>query len=77
MTHCITTTSLHGTARLSDRSLIRRLFDRLQATRILYKQRKALALLDDAMLRDIGVNREQANSEANRPVWDAPKHWKV
>ncbi len=77
MTHCSDTTNLPGTARLSDRSSIRRLFDRLQAAHILYKQRKALISLDDAMLRDIGVTREQANSEANRPVWDAPKHWKV
>jgi uncharacterized protein YjiS (DUF1127 family) len=34
-----------------------------------------LAELDDHMLRDIGLTREQARHEAERPSWDAPSHW--
>ncbi|WP_420568211.1 DUF1127 domain-containing protein [Thalassovita sp.] len=41
----------------------------------LHRQRQRLAQLDDAMLRDIGLTRAQANKEAARPVWDAPTHW--
>ncbi|SDX35327.1 DUF1127 domain-containing protein [Litoreibacter albidus] len=42
----------------------------------LYRQRRALAGLDDTRLNDIGVSRSDAESEALRPVWDAPQHWK-
>ena len=40
-----------------------------------WQQRKRLATLDDAILRDIGLTREQARAEASRPVWDAPDQW--
>lgn len=33
------------------------------------RQRRALALLDDHLLRDIGVTRGQALAEARRPPW--------
>jgi uncharacterized protein YjiS (DUF1127 family) len=36
-------------------------------------QRRALAELDDRMLRDIGVTRSQANRETERPFWSAGK----
>lgn len=35
-----------------------------------YRQRRALARLDDAALRDIGKTRKEAQKEANRPFWD-------
>lgn len=41
----------------------------------LHRQRRQLAQLDDRALRDIGLTREEARSEAARPVWDAPAHW--
>lgn len=41
----------------------------------LYQQRRDLAALSDAQLRDIGVSREEALNEADRPVWSAPNHW--
>lgn len=34
-----------------------------------YKSRKALLKLDDRMLQDIGINREQANQEGHRYFW--------
>jgi uncharacterized protein YjiS (DUF1127 family) len=42
----------------------------------LYRQRRALAGLDDARLADLGLSRDEAETEANRPIWDAPVHWK-
>lgn len=41
----------------------------------LYRQRRALAALDDTQLLDLGLTREEALSEANRAIWDAPHHW--
>lgn len=41
----------------------------------LARQRRALAQLDDHLLRDIGLDRHAAWSEAVRPVWDVPRHW--
>ena len=43
----------------------------------LRRQRAELANLSDAMLDDIGVTREEALSEASRPSWDAPDHWRA
>jgi uncharacterized protein YjiS (DUF1127 family) len=42
----------------------------------LARTRAALRSLDDRMLRDIGVSRAQADSEAARPVWDVPAGWR-
>ncbi|MDJ1007808.1 MAG: DUF1127 domain-containing protein [Paracoccaceae bacterium] len=41
----------------------------------LYRQRHRLSELPDHLLDDIGVSREAAEAEADRPVWDAPSHW--
>jgi len=50
-------------------------FSRLRAAMALSKQRRSLADLDDALLKDIGLTREEALREAERPLWDAPRHW--
>lgn len=39
------------------------------------RQRRELARLDDRALKDIGVTRRQASTEAARPFWDAPDNW--
>ncbi|TCP62955.1 uncharacterized protein YjiS (DUF1127 family) [Rhodovulum bhavnagarense] len=39
------------------------------------RQRRRLAELDDAMLRDIGLSRAAARAEARRPLWDVPSNW--
>lgn len=39
------------------------------------RSRHRLAELDDQILRDIGLTREQARHEAERVDWDAPSHW--
>lgn len=51
------------------------LLTRLLAIHAGWQQRKRLATLDDAALRDIGVSRSQAETEAARSVWNAPSQW--
>jgi len=40
------------------------------------KQRKSLRNLDDAALADLGLSRDEARAEANRPIWDVPANWR-
>ena len=49
---------------------------RAAAALTLHRQRARLAALDDHMLRDIGLTRDEAAAEAARPVWDVPSHWR-
>lgn len=39
------------------------------------RERQTLSDLDDHLLRDIGVTRDDADVETKRPVWDAPNRW--
>ena len=50
---------------------------RLRQWSSLSRQRAALATLDDAALRDLGLTRAEARAEAARPFWDAPDHWRI
>ena len=69
----MTAPALGRAARHSARRL--GLFARLLEALALHRQRQHLAQLDDAMLDDIGLTREAAQREAQRPIWDAPGHW--
>lgn len=40
----------------------------------LVRQRAALSRMDDAQLRDLGLTRREAETEAQRPFWDLPTH---
>lgn len=53
-----------------------RLSARLMAVAALDRSRRSLRLLDDRLLRDIGLTRAEAISEADRAPWDAPAHWR-
>jgi uncharacterized protein YjiS (DUF1127 family) len=64
--------ALPGTHR---HSLMRRLSRALLTRLELRRSRSRLALLDDHLLKDIGVRREDALAEAAKTVWDAPDHW--
>ncbi|RID93265.1 DUF1127 domain-containing protein [Gemmobacter lutimaris] len=55
------------------RPLLRRLFALAQ----LAHQRRALARLDNHLLRDIGLTRDMAEEEAQRAAWDVPAHWRT
>ncbi|WP_071799136.1 DUF1127 domain-containing protein [Natronohydrobacter thiooxidans] len=50
---------------------------RFAPTRILAlrRTRARLAQLEDHLLKDIGLTREEAAREAARSSWDAPRHW--
>ncbi len=41
----------------------------------LVRSRRDLASLDDHLLRDIGISRDAATTEARRAPWDAPDTW--
>lgn len=56
---------------LSIPALVKRLRLMLQVS----AERRALAKLDPARLRDLGLTEESAASEARRPMWDAPSNW--
>ncbi|OWU86558.1 hypothetical protein ATO6_07170 [Oceanicola sp. 22II-s10i] len=43
----------------------------------LHQSRQCLSRLDDALLRDIGISREDAHKEARRPIWDVPTNWRA
>ena len=51
------------------------IFARLLLAHAAWRQRRALARLDDAALQDIGISRAEALTEASRPAWDVPGHW--
>ena len=36
---------------------------------VVYRQRRALLRLDDAMLKDIGISRVDAIQEGSKPFW--------
>lgn len=48
----------------------------LQRAVALWRSRRALAALDAAQLDDVGISAQQAQAEAQRPLWDAPSSWK-
>lgn len=54
-----------------------RLLARLTTAIALRRQRAALAALPDSMLADIGLTRDEALAEAQRPLWDVPARWRA
>jgi uncharacterized protein YjiS (DUF1127 family) len=40
------------------------------------RQRRKLLHLSDRLLDDMGIDRETALYEAQRPIWDVPKGWR-
>ena len=64
-----------ATARLGSKRIrlswngVRSLLVRLEAMRERARQRRQLAMLDDRMLKDIGLSRADVAREADKPVW--------
>jgi uncharacterized protein YjiS (DUF1127 family) len=54
---------------------VKRLWHGLLASQAMARQRARLALLDDHLLHDIGISREEAHAESERSTWDAPASW--
>ena len=52
------------------------LFGRIRRALSLHSERQAFRRMDDALLRDIGLTRDQAMKEAARPIWDVPTTWR-
>ena len=68
--------SLH-TAKVATRRVQRvgsgpRFWSLVRAALTTQRQRHELARLDDRSLMDLGLSRDQARQEANRPIWDQP-----
>jgi uncharacterized protein YjiS (DUF1127 family) len=40
-----------------------------------YRHRHHMKALNDSQLHDIGVTRADIAAEADRSLWDAPRHW--
>ena len=68
--HC--TTHAAAAHRVGSRGI----FARLALAHAAWRQRRALAQLDDAALNDIGISRTEAQDESRRPLWDVPTHWR-
>lgn len=68
----MTTTTLRsaaGTTAASDRYLPGNLMARLRAALARHESRQVLARMDDRLLADVGLTREQALREAAKPFW--------
>lgn len=70
-------TSRYAIGHMPMRGTPRSLLARIGTALALSRQRNNLAALDDALLADIGLTREDALREANRPLWDVPSRWRV
>ena len=51
------------------RSILQLSFDRLRLWRTRARQRRALARLDDRLLDDVGLTRDDVHREARKPFW--------
>ncbi len=52
------------------------LLSRLGQMAAVRRQRRALASLNDHLLKDIGLSAEEARQEAESPLWDVPANWR-
>lgn len=48
---------------------------RVLAALDVWRSRQHLKGLDAQRLEDIGIAHKDAIVEANRPIWDVPRHW--
>lgn len=65
-----------ASTRIRPGSAMLRLMSLMHDLLVLRRQRHRLALLDERMLRDIGISGADARKEAARPMWNPPLHWR-
>lgn len=65
---------IHSIVRPRPRSA--QFLSQLAAMMRLARQRHALGTLDADQLADIGLTAKEAETEAARPFWDVPCHWR-
>ncbi len=56
-------------------SLTARLFAHIARGTAIRRSRRKLIELEDYLLDDVGITRQQARREAGRPLWDVESHW--
>ncbi len=56
-------------------SRTRSFWQMLRTAYTVWQERRTLTMLDDAILRDIGLSRLDADNEARRAPWDAPRRF--
>lgn len=61
------------TRRPRDESRLVAALRQLRRWKTLHDERRQLAALSDAMLKDIGLSRAYVEREASRPFWDDPR----
>lgn len=54
-----------------------RLLSYVTAAFAAYRQRRALDNLDAHLRYDLGLDPEALRREADRPIWDVPKSWRL
>ena len=65
------TASAGRNCRFSSKRTVIAIFPAIRVWQERTRQRRALASLDDHLLRDIGLSRAQAVSESAKPFWRA------
>jgi uncharacterized protein YjiS (DUF1127 family) len=71
MAHMLSVSALPAASRSVRPSIMRRFIAALRLSR----ERRALHDLDDHLLTDIGLTRDEARIESERDVWDVPANW--
>lgn len=69
--HVTTATSQVNGRDAGEVSILQRLTEKLIEWQERYHQRYELSLLDDRMLRDIGLTRSDVEVETSKPFWQA------
>ncbi len=72
MSTCTMTGSVPAIARTSQRTVRTAVFDRAWLALTVWKERRALARLDDRALKDIGLSPADVEHEMNRSIFDVP-----
>ena len=71
MTVSIHNAALHANCQPKPRSILAMIGQMIAVAH----QRRQLLALEDHLLEDIGISRQEARAESRQTVWNAPDHW--